>query len=133
MNARACVLITVLTTLMLLAPPAQAETIPTANWDVAGVTIVTSNGKQNRVQKPSSAQRFDRRRRASDFVDQIKTVIRDRGPDLCSRYGGEPDCIEEIEICFSMLDKDDDLMKICLNTAPEGRGPSRAEKTRLRR
>jgi hypothetical protein len=32
-----------------------------------------------------------------------------------------------------MLDPDNDLMKICLNTAPEGRGPNGSERTRLRR
>jgi hypothetical protein len=53
--------------------------------------------------------------------------------ELCSRYGIDPECIEEIEVCFSMLDQDADLMKICLNTAPEGRRPNGSERTRLRR
>jgi len=131
MTARPSVLLPILTAFALWALPAHAEAAP-SDRDGPAAIVVSSGGKPNRVQQPAAARRFDRRRRASDFVDLIKTVVRDRGADLCTRYGGDPDCIEEIEICFSMLDKDDDLMKICVNTAPEGRGPSRAEKTRLR-
>jgi hypothetical protein len=41
-------------------------------------------------------------------------------------HGGAPDRIAEAEAGFSMLDKDDDLMKICPGTAPEGREPNGA-------
>jgi len=89
--------------------------------------------KRQPDRRPPSARAGNRSGKASDFVDRIKAIVRDRSGELCKRYGSEPNCMEEIEICFSMLDKDDDLMKICLDTTPEERGPNRAERTRLRR
>jgi hypothetical protein len=93
----------------------------------------SSRKTKQSARRAPPVRRGDRTRKASDFADLIKAIVTDRNVELCSRYGIDPECIEEIEVCFSMLDQDADLMKICLNTAPEGRGPNGSERTRLRR
>lgn len=53
--------------------------------------------------------RPDGTRKASDFADTIKAIVKDRNAEPCTRHGGDPDCVEDIESWLSMFDKDDDL------------------------
>jgi hypothetical protein len=53
------------------------------------------------------------------FTYSIKDFIKAKSSELCSSYGSDADCIEAVEICLTMRDRDEDVVRVCVNTAPE--------------
>lgn len=135
MSLRTMGILAPLAVVALSASASHAQTQPLAGKerDPATTKEIQPQGKRDSARRAPLVRPGDRTRKAGDFADLIKAVVKERSVELCSRYGSDPDCTEKIEVCFSMLDQDNDLMKICLNTAPEGRGPNGSERTRLRR
>jgi hypothetical protein len=53
-----------------------------------------------------------------DFTYALKTMVKAKSSAFCDRYGSAGDCIQDIEICLTMLDKDDDTVRVCMSMAP---------------
>jgi hypothetical protein len=53
-----------------------------------------------------------------DFTYALKTMVKAKSSAFCDRYRGAGDCIQDIEICLTMLDKDDDTVRVCMTMAP---------------
>jgi len=89
------------------------------------------------VQSGKSARRPMRRDpdRSGNFVYGIINQIKAQSEELCARYGGPGDCLEEAEVCLTMRDNDDNQVKLCLNTVPgESKdGDGRVQRSRVRR
>ncbi|MBM6595270.1 hypothetical protein [Microvirga pudoricolor] len=70
-----------------------------------------------------------------NFIYGLINTIRARSEELCARYGNASDCLEEAEVCLTMRDMDDNMIRLCLNTAPrDARGNGETlQKSRLRR
>ena len=75
--------------------------------------------------RPPSAARQKRapekpevRREPVLIIEAVKDVIRARSTEFCERYGGSGNCIEEAEICLTMLDRDEDVVRICMTMTP---------------
>jgi hypothetical protein len=67
-----------------------------------------------------------------DFTYTLKNIVRTRSSEFCERYGADGSCIEEIEICLTMRDRDDDVVRICMNTAPDEEGDAKPRVSGLR-
>jgi len=61
--------------------------------------------------------------------------IRARSGDLCARYGGPTDCLDEAEVCLTMRDDKDSYIRLCLNTVSgeDGGEGNALHRTRARR
>lgn len=69
--------------------------------------------------RPGANQDMAPRQSVAGFTYSIKDFIRAKSSELCSSYGSGADCIEAVEICLTMKDRDEDVVRVCLNTAPE--------------
>ena len=73
--------------------------------------------------------------RSGNFVYGIINQIRARSEEFCARYGGSGDCLEEAEVCLTMRDTAENVVRLCLNTAPgesQG-GEGKMQRSRVRR
>jgi hypothetical protein len=57
---------------------------------------------------------------ARGFAYALKDVVRARSAAFCEGYGTGGDCIEEIEVCMTMLDRDQDVVRTCMTMRPQG-------------
>jgi hypothetical protein len=73
------------------------------------------------------------REAVAGFTYSVKDFIKAKSSELCSTYGRDADCIEEVEICLAMKDRDEDVVRICLNTTPEEARSAGLAHTRLTR
>jgi hypothetical protein len=73
--------------------------------------------------------------RSGNFVYGIIHQIQAQSEELCARYGGPGDCLEETEVCLTMRDTGENLVRLCLNTVPgESKGAEgKMQKSRIRR
>jgi hypothetical protein len=55
--------------------------------------------------------------RSGNFVYGIVHHIRAQSQELCARYGGPGDCLEEAELCLTMRDTAENVVQLCLNIA----------------
>ncbi len=62
----------------------------------------------------------------------LKDIIRAKSGEFCAPYGGEGDCIQEIEICLAMVDRDGDPVRLCVNSTPQEKGENQARTARFR-
>ncbi|HEV2557265.1 MAG TPA: hypothetical protein VGU45_01435 [Microvirga sp.] len=62
----------------------------------------------------------------------LKDIIRAKSGEFCAPYGGEGDCIQEIEICLAMVDRDGDPVRLCVNSAPQDKGEDQPRSARFR-
>jgi hypothetical protein len=111
--------------------PAHAQEAQ-ATQDEALPNLVEARSEE-RLQNPQRPLRPGRRRNnsggAGHFVYLVKDIVRAKGAELCAGYGGPADCIEEVEICLTMVDGDEDVVKLCLNSGPAGREGNNLRKT----
>ena len=114
-----------------LAGRSKKEQVPAMQANSA-VTMV------ERVQsgKPSSRKPMRREaERSGNFVYGIIHQIQAQSEELCARYGGPGDCLEEAEVCLTMRDTAENVVRLCLNTAPgesQG-GEGKMQRSRVRR
>jgi hypothetical protein len=119
----------------LSSVPAQAQDGQTAQESsLSNVVVVASLDRSRRSQKPSrSARRPKNQNGAGQFVYLIKDIVHAKSAELCAGYGGPADCVEEIEICLTMHDEDEDVVKLCLNSEPAGQESNEMRKTARRK
>jgi hypothetical protein len=99
-----------------------------AAWLIAAIDLASA--LEPSVSRLDVAQPAQKKRQArtptikpegtGDFTYALKDVVRARSAEFCQRYGATGDCIEEIEICMTMLDRDEDTVRVCMTTAPNG-------------
>src|SRR5690348_15605346 len=99
MDLRTCMLAVAILTAVVPTGRADADSLPAMQAAATAKHHAWKN-KPHRSHPPTTGQ-YARNPKASDFADVMKTLVRERGAELCTRYGGDPDCIEEIEVCFS--------------------------------
>ena len=116
------------TAALLLAPiPGYAREAPKLNAEIAAKA--TSKGGK----APSKSERPQKPGRAGSFAYQIKDMIRAKGGGLCASYGQAKDCIDEVEVCVTMVDEDDAEVRLCLNDSPGDRDSEKTHRTSARR
>jgi hypothetical protein len=73
--------------------------------------------------------------RSGNFVYGIIHQIQAQSEELCARYGGPGDRLEEAEVCLTMRDTAENVVRLCLNTAPgESQGrEGKMQRSRVRR
>jgi hypothetical protein len=54
----------------------------------------------------------------------LKDLIKAKAGEFCAPYGGG-NCIQEVEICLAMVDRDGDPVRLCVNSTPEGKSETR--------
>ena len=69
--------------------------------------------------RPGANHDMAPRQSVAGFTYSIKDFIRTKSSELCSSYGSDADCVEAVEICLTMKDRDEDVVRVCINTAPE--------------
>jgi|SoiMethySBSTD1v2_1073268.scaffolds.fasta_scaffold2264819_1 hypothetical protein len=128
-------LIGILVVASMSSIPAFAQDGQTAQEDsLSSVVPAASVDRSRNPQKPArSVRRPKNQNGAGQFVYLIKDIVRAKSAELCAGYGGPSDCIEEIEICLTMLDEDEDVVKLCLNSEPAGQEGNDIRKTARRK
>ena len=128
-------LIGILVVVSMSSIPAFAQDGQTAQEDsLSSVVPAASVDRSRNSQKPArSVRRPKNQNGAGQFVYLIKDIVRAKSAELCAGYGGPADCIEEIEICLTMLDEDEDVVKLCLNSEPAGQDGNDIRKTARRK
>jgi hypothetical protein len=92
---------------------ALAGGCPAAAQPRDGASSPPSAARQKRApEKPEI------RRETGFFIEAVKDVIRARSTEFCERYGVGGNCIEEAEICLTMLDRDEDVVRVCMTMTP---------------
>ena len=73
--------------------------------------------------------------RSGSFVYGIINQIRAQSEELCARYGASDDCLEEAEVCLTMRDTEQNLVRMCLNSVPRETkgGEGTTQRLRVRR
>jgi hypothetical protein len=124
-RARAIVLAV---TLMLAAVAASAEPAGTAHGQVG------PQGAAKRARKapepPKVAETPEmvplKSHGDGDFTYALKNVVKAKSAAFCERYNAGADCIQDIEICLSMLDRDEDSVRVCVTVVPADENKPRA-------
>lgn len=62
----------------------------------------------------------------------LKDLIKAKSGEFCAPYGGDGNCIQEVEICLSMVDRDGDPVRLCVNSTPEEKSEAQARAARFR-
>jgi hypothetical protein len=62
----------------------------------------------------------------------LKDIVKAKGSEFCSGYGLDAGCLEEIEICLGMVDRDGDPVRMCVNTLLEEDGEARTVRAKAR-
>jgi hypothetical protein len=98
--------------------------------DAAAMTERVQSGKPS-PRKPMRKEAD----RSGNFVYGIINQIQAQSEELCARYGGPGDCLEEAEVCLTMRDTAENVVRLCLNTAPgESQGrEGKMQRSRVRR
>jgi hypothetical protein len=129
-------LLCILSAIALSSVPAQAQDgrQTAQESSLSNVVAIASLDRSRRPQKPSrSAKRPKNQNGAGQFVYLIKDIVHAKSAELCAGYGGPADCVEEIEICLTMHDEDEDVVKLCLNSEPAGQESNEMRKTARRK
>lgn len=82
---------------------------------------------------PRKAERPRKPGGAGSFAYQIKDLIRAKSGELCASYGQANDCVDEVEVCVTMVDEDDAEVRLCLNDNPGDRDQDKSHRTSIRR
>ena len=118
--------------LSVSAYPAVARTsapgrTPEVGSKSAGITIKQSGSAKSQARKPMRKPDT-----GTSLVYDIINTVRSQSEELCARYGNQTDCLEEAEICLTMLDPEENQVRLCLNTVPKT-GGSEVRTVRARR
>jgi hypothetical protein len=65
-----------------------------------------------------------------DFTSALKSIVKAKSAAFCDRYSGAEECIEDIEICLTMLDRDEDTVRVCMTMQPREHDKPRAASVR---
>lgn len=93
--------------------PGAARDAGPRSGEIAG----ERSGSSKTPARKSTKKQLDR---PGNFISEIIDNIRARSVELCARYGSREDCLEEAEVCLTMVDVEDNQIRLCLNTAPRG-------------
>jgi hypothetical protein len=93
----------------------------------AGIAAKQSGSPKSQARKPMRKPDA-----GTSLVYEIINTVRSQSEELCARYGNQTDCLEEAEICLTMLDPDENQVRLCLNTVPKT-GGSEVRTVRARR
>lgn len=70
---------------------------------------------------PAPAKPVEEPARQADegnFTYALKDIVKAKSSTFCARYGSPEDCIQDIEICMTMLDRDEDTVQVCMTMSP---------------
>jgi hypothetical protein len=70
---------------------------------------------------------------AGSFAYQIKDLIRAKSSELCASYGQANDCVDEVEVCITMVDEEEAEVRLCLNESSGDRDAQKPHRTSTRR
>ncbi len=103
-----------LASVMLLFGPAAAETRAPAR------KALSHEAAKKARKAPEPIKPLEEARPAGDgdFTYALKNVVKAKSSEFCNRYSGASDCIQDIEICLTMLDLDDDTVRVCMTVSP---------------
>ncbi len=93
--------------------------------------------KGSRAERPGRAETKKEAPQASAAASAgvtyaLKDLIRAKSGEFCAPYGGDGNCIQEVEICLGMVDRDGDPVRLCVNSSPEEKGEAQARTARFR-
>ena len=86
---------------------------------LAGTAAMAAPSKKAQKQAPHTTSPFSAQVAPQGITYALKAVIREKSAAFCAAYGVESGCIEDVEICITMLDRDEDTVRVCVNAAPE--------------
>ena len=136
MQARSGMVLVALATAFALRP-AHAQDVGTADAGKSRPAAVSTKGpdKARTGRTRREAPRPRNPENPGNFAYLIKDIVRVKSGELCATYGRPGDCIDEVEVCITMLDQDDDVVRLCLNNGPGAREGAKGgqNRTSLRR
>ena len=117
--------------------PAHAQEVGTADTGKTRSDAVSTKSpdKARTGRTRREAPRPRNPENPGNFAYLIKDIVRVKSGELCATYGRPGDCIDEVEVCITMLDQDDDVVRLCLNNGPGAREGAKGgqNRTSLRR
>jgi hypothetical protein len=106
---------------------AVSPTRPEAKCTTAAERAAKAGRPRREARRPRNPEN------PGSFAYLIKDIVRVKSSELCATYGRPGDCIDEVEVCITMLDQDDDVVRLCLNNGPGERSRGEPRQTSLRR
>jgi hypothetical protein len=100
--------------------------------DVPGRHVESQSASKG-SKAPHRAERSRKPGGAGSFASEIKDLIRAKSGELCASYGQANNCVDEVEVCVTMIDEDDAEVRLCLNDNPGDRDPDKTRRTAARR
>src|SRR5215203_7519919 len=73
---------------------------------------LAGNSERSSTAKRPPRKGTERPIRSGEFIHEIMDSIRARSGDLCARYGGPTDCLDEAEVCLTMRDDKDSYIRL---------------------
>jgi hypothetical protein len=115
--------------------PALADTSSLEQPREAGSSSIKPSPQKIEAARTSAKKSRGKPSQSGNFIYEIISRIRSQSQELCTRYGSPSDCLEEAEVCLTMRDTEDNLVRLCLNSTPgeSERNGDAAQRTRLRR
>lgn len=99
-----------------------------------GLNPIETSSKRSRSAKVPTQKQPAKSDRSGNFIYEMISNIRTQSEELCARYGNPNDCLEEAEVCLTMRDDEESVVRLCVNTVP-GDGDKKetgVQKSRLR-
>ena len=91
------------------------------------------NGKTPPKENPSKNPELSRfQSLPAGLTYTLKDFVKAKSAEFCAAYGAASECIEDVEICLTMTDRDDDVVRLCVNTVPEGDVAVRSARAKTR-
>jgi hypothetical protein len=114
--------------LVLAAVAASAETLVPAKGPIGVQGVAKRARKAPEPPKVSETPEMVPLKPSGDgdFTYALKNVVKAKSSEFCERYNAGADCIQDIEICLSMLDRDEDSVRVCVTVVPADENKPRA-------
>jgi hypothetical protein len=104
---------------------------------VVGSAALAAPQKSNRAERPGKAEAKKETPPAAPATSAgityaLKDLIKAKSGEFCAPYGGDGSCIQEVEICLAMVDRDGDPVRLCVNSTPEEKSEAQPRTARHR-
>jgi hypothetical protein len=99
--------------------------------------VLAAPQKGHRADRPGKAEAKKEMPPASPATSAgityaLKDLIKAKSGEFCAPYGGDGSCIQEVEICLAMVDRDGDPVRLCVNSTPGEKSEAQPRTARYR-